>query len=53
MSDPRDQFNITLPDEALDRLSAALGLNVSYAHVEVVLSGYVQSPKHASGCKVT
>lgn len=36
--DRRDKFNITLSDETLERLGAALGLNISYAHVEVVLN---------------
>lgn len=39
--DMRRQFNITLPDATLERLGAVLGLNVSFPHVEVVLSGYV------------
>ncbi|KAH7703111.1 GTP-binding protein [Aphelenchoides avenae] len=37
--DARKQFNITLPDAVLERLGAALGLNVSFSHVEVVLTG--------------
>lgn len=35
-----ERFNITLPDQVLERLGATFGLNVSHSHVEVVLSGY-------------
>ncbi|KAH7693733.1 hypothetical protein AAVH_39227, partial [Aphelenchoides avenae] len=36
--DTRTHFTINLPDETLDRLGLALGLNVSYTHVEVVFT---------------
>ncbi|KAH7706509.1 GTP-binding protein [Aphelenchoides avenae] len=34
----RQQFNVTLPDETLERLGVALGRRVLRSHVEVVLS---------------
>ncbi|KAH7718422.1 GTP-binding protein [Aphelenchoides avenae] len=37
--DTRREFNVTLPDETLEHIGEALGLNVSYSRVEVVLSG--------------
>ncbi|KAH7718426.1 hypothetical protein AAVH_14108 [Aphelenchoides avenae] len=37
--DTRKQFDATLPDEVLERLGGALGLNVSFPRIEVVLIG--------------
>ncbi|KAH7706511.1 hypothetical protein AAVH_26257 [Aphelenchoides avenae] len=36
--DKRHQFNITLPDEMLERLGVALGMEVLFSRVEVVLT---------------